>query len=357
MTFVGDILELAYGKALKESDRDGGLVAVVGSGGVVGGHSRGITEAPTIVVGRKGSIGSVTWIDGPAWPIDTAYFVKSRRKDMDQRWAYWMLKSLGMESMNKSAAVPGLNRDDVYRLKVEVPSPGEQRRIAAILDHADALRAKRRQVLIHLDALTRSLFYNMFGSQDWPREALGDRLQFLTSGSRGWAKYYASTGDKFIRIQNVKGGYLEQTDMAYVIAPDSAEARRTAVQAHDVLLSITADLGRTAVVPDDIGRAYISQHLALLRAPSLTPRYLADFLASPAGQREILGKNRGATKAGLNFDDVRSVSVPVPPADLQARYAEQVERVDTQRGGALTAQAAWDQLFASLQASAFRGEL
>lgn len=242
-------------------------------------------------------------------------------------------------------------------LRIPFPPLGEQRRIAAILDHADALRARRRQVLTHFDALTRSIFNDMFGSQSWPTEALGDRLQFLTSGSRGWAKYYAPAGDKFIRIQNVKGGYLNQRDMAYVVAPDTAEARRTAVQAGDVLLSITADLGRTAVVPNDIGTAYINQHLAILRAPSLNTRYLADFLESPGGQREVLGKDRGATKAGLNFDDVRSVSVPIPPTQVQACYAERVERITTHRRDALALQATLDELFLSIQSRAFQGEL
>nr|WP_281370131.1 restriction endonuclease subunit S [Naumannella cuiyingiana] len=145
--------------------------------------------------------------------------------------------------------------------------------------------------------------------------------------------------------------------MAFVSAPETAEARRTAVQPGDVLLSITADLGRTAVVPDGLGRAFINQHLAILRAPSVAPRYLADFLSSPAGQREILGKDRGATKAGLNFDDVRSVTLPIPPLKLQTDYAERVDRINAQRATVLAAIEAGEGLFNSLQVRAFRGEL
>ena len=250
-----------------------------------------------------------------------------------------------------------LTQKQLMLAEIPLPPLDEQRRIAAILDQSDALRAKRRKALAHLDDLTRSIFHDMFGRAVWPTEKLGDRLQFLTSGSRGWAKYYALDGDKFIRIQNVKGGYLNQRDMAFVAAPDTAEARRTAVQAGDVLLSITADLGRTAVVPEGFGRAHINQHLAILRAPSIAPRYLADFLESPIGQREVLGKDRGATKAGLNFDDVRSVALPIPPSDMQTIYAERVGRINAQRVKTHLAIEADDRLFQSLQARAFRGEL
>lgn len=255
------------------------------------------------------------------------------------------------------SAQPFIKPSDVKAHRIFLPPLSEQRRIAAILDHADELRAKRRQVLARLDSLSQSIFQSTIGASRWPVEKLGERLDFLTSGSRGWAKYYVPSGAKFIRIQNVKNGYLNQDDMAYVNAPRTAEAKRTVVREGDVLLSITADLGRTAVVPDGIGEAYINQHLAILRAPSLDPRYLADFLASPAGRREVIGKDRGATKAGLNFDDVRSVAVPIPSREIQRNYASRIAQVNTQRAAMQRAIAADDELFASLQARAFRGEL
>src|SRR4029079_12064750 len=121
---------------------------------------------------------------------------------------------------------------------------------------------------------------------------LGDKLDFLTSGSRGWAAFYAEGGASFIRIQNVKSDELDLSDIAYVDAPNTAEAKRTRVQYGDVLLSITSDLGRTALVSSDIGEAYINQHLAILRTLQFEPRYLSAALASPAGQAAIHRKNR-----------------------------------------------------------------
>jgi len=240
---------------------------------------------------------------------------------------------------------------------VVLPPPAEQRRIAAILDQADAIRAKRRHTLAHLDDLSQSIFREMFGSNDYPCEPLGDNLDFLTSGSRGWAKYYSSDGDLFIRIQNIGRDFLNLNDQTFVDAPGTAEARRTEVQAGDVLLSITADLGRTAVVPRGLGRAFINQHLAILRSSTLNSRYLSAYLGSSGGARQIQGSDKGASKSGLNFTDIRTIAVPMPPSELQLLFERSVSRVDEMVIAWTRALAADDELFASLQSRAFRGKL
>nr|WP_243861181.1 restriction endonuclease subunit S [Cellulomonas uda] len=254
------------------------------------------------------------------------------------------------------ANLPRLSPATLATFKVPLPRIAEQRRIAAILDQADATRTKRRQILTHLDTLTQSTFHAMFGDAE-DGQPLGEHLAFLTSGSRGWAKYYADSGSVFIRIQNVRGATLDRSDLAFVDAPDNAEARRTQVQPGDVLLSITADLGRTAVVPDDLGKAYISQHLAILRAPRLAPLFLAHYLESTRGRASLMHENRGQTKDGLNFENIRSVCVPDVPVERQAEFARRAHAIAAHRDEVVRALAVDDELFASLQARAFRGEL
>lgn len=119
---VGDILNLEYGKALKESVRKGGSVPVLGSSGVVGFHDSPLVNEPAgIVVGRKGSAGAVIWIDGPFWPIDTTYYVVMKREDVSLRLAYELLKHLNLPTLSAQTAVPGLNRDAVHSIGFVLP--------------------------------------------------------------------------------------------------------------------------------------------------------------------------------------------------------------------------------------------
>ena len=251
---------------------------------------------------------------------------------------------------------------DVARLQIPLPPLDQQKRIARILDAADALRAKRREALAQFDTLLQSTFLDMFGDpvtnpMGWEVVSVGDEISFLTSGSRGWAKYYAKEGDTFIRIQNLKGGQLDLDDTAFVNAPESAEAKRTTVEPGDVLLSITADLGRTGVVSGGIAKAHINQHLAILRFTSLNPVFVSYQLASKGGQAQFNRLNREGVKAGLNFNDVKSIRLTNPPLNLQHRFATIVESVEHQKASQRAHLAELDTLFASLQSRAFRGDL
>jgi type I restriction enzyme S subunit len=289
-----------------------------------------------------------------------------RRRDVDQDYFYHLLGSPPVYAefarLAAGAVVKNLNSELVRGVTVPLPPLREQRRIADILDKAEASRRKRKQSVALTDDLLRSEFLEVFGdpvtnSKGWPVRRMGDLLAFVTSGSRGWAQYYADSGETFLRIQNVRNDRLDLSDVAYVQAPDSAEARRTEARPGDVLLSITADLGRTAVVPVSLERAFINQHLSILRPRHVQADYLSAFLASEGGQRQINRRNKGGVKAGLNFDDIRSIEVPVPTDALQRAFAVAKKRIRELSVKHLQALDANDELFESLVQRAFSGTL
>jgi type I restriction enzyme S subunit len=160
---LGEVCEFKYGKSLPEQNRSGSGYAVFGSNGELGRHGEAFTDGTTIIVGRKGSFGEVTYSDQPCWPIDTTYYVDDAATSADLRWLYYRMKALPLTELNRAAAIPGLNRNDAYAQRLLLPPIEEQRRIAAVLDAADALRTKRRKALAKLDTLTQAIFIDMFG--------------------------------------------------------------------------------------------------------------------------------------------------------------------------------------------------
>ncbi|SHO56561.1 restriction endonuclease subunit S [Vibrio quintilis] len=117
---LDNILELAYGKALKKSERIEGHFHVYGSGGIAGTHSNYLVEGPGIIVGRKGTVGSLYWENGNFFPIDTVFYIKPKLT-YSLIYCFYLLQTLGLDRMNTDAAVPGLNRNNVYRLECVVP--------------------------------------------------------------------------------------------------------------------------------------------------------------------------------------------------------------------------------------------
>lgn len=170
-------------------------------------------------------------------------------------------------------------------------------------------------------------------SDDLPNgwlNATGDQLfSFVTSGSRGWARYYADNGPRFLRVGNLNRDAIavDLKEVQCVRPPSDSEGTRTRVASGDILVSITADLGMVGVVQDGLGDAYVSQHLALARPrPGLFSPFIAWYLASKdGGQAQFSQMDRGAIKAGLSLDDIRSVVVPLPPLAEQRRIVAKVE--------------------------------
>src|SRR5579859_574158 len=162
----------------------------------------------------------------------------------------------------------------------------------------------------------------------WAQATTDTLFTFVTSGSRGWARYYSDEGAPFIRIGNLQRGsitpYLD--DLQRVSPPEGVEGTRTQVAANDILVSITADLGRIALVEDVKETTYINQHVALARpVQTINPRYLAWYLSSDVAQQQWGKQQRGVTRLGLGLENIRSVEVPIAPLAEQARIVAAIE--------------------------------
>ncbi|MGA2297886.1 MAG: restriction endonuclease subunit S [FCB group bacterium] len=119
---LGEVMELVYGKGLKEEIRENGEYLVIGSNGIVGKHNEYLVEAPGIVIGRKGTIGEVHWIDKNFYPIDTTFYIRDLLQVEGLYFHYFVLKSEDFKRINSDSAVPGLNRNEAYKNQIIVPN-------------------------------------------------------------------------------------------------------------------------------------------------------------------------------------------------------------------------------------------
>ena len=239
---------------------------------------------------------------------------------------------------NKKGGLPFfLNWKDFARFEFELQTIEWQRQIADLLWAMERVKIAYRELIARTDDLVKSQFIEMFGdpvdnTKSLPVCQLSEHIRFLTSGSRGWAKYHADDGEWFITIKNVKDCKISLDDVQCIVAPHNAEAGRTRLREGDLLISITADLGRTGVVTKEIADhgAYINQHLTCIRLDRdvLNPLYVAFFMESDAGKKQFFEKNLSSVKAGLNFDSIRTLRLLVPPLADQERFIAFVEQSD-----------------------------
>ena len=175
MVTLGEFAPFSYGKGLRKDIRNpAGHIPVFGSNGHVGWHDKALTDGPTVVIGRKGTVGAVHYSPAPCWPIDTTFFISGGDAEL-VRFKYYALGALGLGAMNTDSAVPGLNRDASHIRELRVPPLPEQRAIARILGALDDKIELNRRMNETLEAMARALFRSWFVDFDPVRAKMAGR--------------------------------------------------------------------------------------------------------------------------------------------------------------------------------------
>lgn len=353
-TTLGKACILKSGKFISASEiqeqPDEGLYPCYGGNGIRGYVSEYSHDGHFPLIGRQGALcGNVNYASGKFRATEHAVVVQPV-EEIDTRWLCYKLIAMNLGQYATGAAQPGLAVNKLEQLPIWIPDMERQKRVAKVFDTIEELITLRKAQLAKLDELVKARFVEIFGDpmtnpMDWPIHQLSEYILFLTSGSRGWAQYFTEEGEYFITIKNVKNCRITLNDVQHIVPPNNAEAARTKVQEGDLLISITADLGRTGVVSRELADhgAYINQHLTCIRLDktALNPLYVAYYMESEAGKEQFQAKNQNGVKAGLNFNAINSLRLLVPPLELQEKFTSFVEQTDRMK---LTIQRSLDKL-------------
>jgi type I restriction enzyme S subunit len=349
---------------VKESDRKPGPYPYYGANGQQGWIDGYIFDEPLVLLAEDGGhFGSKTKpiaykVTGKCWVNNHAHVLRPK-SNCDIEYLTYVLSFYDVTKYISGTTRAKLTKEQASKIEIPLPPLDEQRRIAARLSRADQLRRLRRYASQLGEGYLEPTFIEIFGdpetnSMGWEKVKVGEKLDFITSGSRGWAKHYSKEGELFLRVQNIGANRLLLDDVAYVQAPNNAESRRTKVKEGDLLLSATADLGRTGVIPKGFPTAYINQHLFILRLKKdMNPYFVAGYFSTKNGKAQILKLDREGVKSGLNFDDVKSLEIFYPPLAEQERFAAKVARYERLRSQQREAEKQTEMLFQSLLSQSF----
>lgn len=325
---------------VRQSDVEGktGDFPIYGASGYIGNVDFYHQNKPYVAVVKDGAgIGKTMLLPSKSSVIGTMQYLIPNDNVLPE-YLYYAVNFMHLERFSSGATIPHIYYSNYKNEKVHLVGVEEQRRIVNGLRRVERIICLRKKQLQKLSDLIKAHFIELFGDpklnpKGFPMHQLSEYIVFLTSGSRGWAQYCAEDGDEwFITIKNVKDCRISTGNMQSVNAPDNAEAKRTRVQEGDLLISITADLGRTGVVTKEIAEhgAYINQHLSCIRLnrEALEPLYVAYFMESSAGKEQFVSKNQSAVKAGLNFDSINTLNLLVPPKAVQREFIAFVDQID-----------------------------
>jgi type I restriction enzyme, S subunit len=255
--------------------------------------------------------------------------------------------------------------------QIPLPPIGTQKRIAAILDQAEALRSLRRQSIGQLDALARSVFLEMFGDpvtnpKGWEWKTLGKICAEIYRYPTFYGFEYQLEGTPVARIGNIRlDGILDPDTSNYVfVDPEiSKKFPRTILEMSDVVMAVRGD-GSTGkriglVDSESLVGANISPNLLRFKAQRdiAHPLFLLSFMVSDKGQQVIDSNITRTAKKTITAEGIKKIKLPLPPLALQQEFADRIGEIEALKAQHRESLAKMDTLFASLQHRAFRGEL
>ncbi|MGV1098575.1 restriction endonuclease subunit S [Thiovibrio sp. JS02] len=319
--------------------------------------------------GMSAKIGRVYRLDVPCYLVSHLAAV-SPSANVNPGYLHRWFEGNPPSRLIENDAYPSIKTSVIQRIEIPLPPFAEQKRIAAILDAADGLRAKRRESLAQLDTLLQSTFLDMFGDpvgNGWAMVTVEDvartekgAIRTGPFGSQLLHSEFVDEGVTVLGIDNVVANEFRDGEPRFITSEKYAQLKRYTVKPGDVLITIMGTCGRCAVVPEGVGTAINTKHLCCITLdhskclPSFMHRY---FLMHPSARKYLERSAKGAIMSGLNMGIVKALPIPIPPIDLQQRFATIVESVEQQKARLRQHLAELDTLFASLQQRAFSGEL
>lgn len=374
---LGDVCSIVMGQAPtgdSYNTRGEGVPLIAGAGDFKDGKiSPGkFTSSPTklaragdVILSIRASIGAKVWADRE-YCLGRGVTALRPGPILEKKYLWHCLTAIEPSLLAKARGATFLqvSRVDIAELVIDLPPLAEQRRIAAILDQADALRAKRRQILAHLDTLSQSIFHDMFGDPaEWPSrwrmgriEDMAESVQYGTSAKAG------ATGQwPILRMGNLTDdGRIDLSNLKYIdLVP--TDIQRYTVRRGDLLFNRTNSwekVGKAAVVRTDVPLALAGYLVRVRVHQGHSSEFISAYLRSGHGRSTRRGLAKVAVnQANISAGELRKMPIALPPTGLQHDFARRLDELDVFRSRIQEVLGAQDVLFQALQSRAFRGDL
>lgn len=329
---IGEVLKFEYGKGLPKDRREkNGEFPVYGSSGIVGYHNHYLVNEDCIVVGRKGSIGSVFLSLNPCWPIDTTYYVKNV-SSLNIKFLYYQLTYINLKIAEKSTAIPGLSRDDIYARRIILPPLEEQRQIVEIIEELfselDAgrrqLESVKEQLKTYRQAVLKSAFEGKLTNENakeghlpegWKWVKIVEVSESMKNGLYKPSSFYSDTGTACLRMYNINEGKIVWYDIKRMdISKDEIEDYK--LLEGDLLINRVNSrelVGKTAYIENfHEPIVFESKNIRLRLKKEVNGKYLNYWFGLRANKYFNTNAQQTVGMASINQDQVSNFKFPKP---------------------------------------------
>lgn len=319
-----------YGSSLSSEDRIEGNICVFGSNGVVDYHNEAITNAPCIIIGRKGSFGKINWSNDECFPIDTTYFVDNTKTKESLRWMFYAFQTLNLDAFSKDTGVPGLSREDAYNRYMLLPPLPEQEKIANFLDEKtaqiDGLITKKTELIALLQEEEKAFINEKLttNTENWQKKKLKYVVEMNPEVLS--EKTAPDLSFRYIDIGSVNenGEVLSTQWMIFEEAP--SRARRIVKKGYTIISTVRTYLKAIAYIESFDDMIIVSTGFAVLKPKNIiVDKFLFYSVRSEKFIDEVCANSVGVSYPAITSEELGNISIKVPILSIQEKIVSEIE--------------------------------
>ena len=329
-----DVLKIINGRNQKAVENPNGKYPIYGSGGIMGRADDYICNAETVVIGRKGNINKPIFVEEPFWNVDTAFGLEANKSVLLPKYLFYFCVHYDFEKHNKTVTIPSLTKADLLKIKIDLPSLGEQQDIVKKLQQIETIIFKRKQELDILDELIKARFVEMFGDpisndKGWntdPLTAVCSRIYGGGTPSKSHPEYFEGS-IPWVSPKDMKSDVITDS-IDHITKEAIANSTTNLVQEGSVLMVI-----RSGILKHDLPVSInavpvtINQDMkAFVPGENITASFLRNYFK--AIELDVLAGVRGVTADNIDFKAFQQRKIIVPPIHLQEEFEDFCRQVD-----------------------------
>lgn len=322
---LGELATIKYGKNQKNVLSEKGTIPIYGTGGLMGYATKALYSNPSVLIGRKGTIDKVHFVDHPFWTVDTLFYTVINESIVYPKFLYYLLSLSNLSIYNEGTSIPSLRTETLNHLMFRIPNLEYQKKVLSILNPIDTKIRENSLINDNLLEQATVLFnHALHQSESISYLELGS-ISDVKGGKRlpkGVNLTSKPNSHPYIRVRDLNNVTFASlsSDYEYVDDETQKSIARYITSTGDVLVSIVGTIGLTAIVDETLDNANLTENcVKLTNFRGITPEYILLFLRSSAGVESINKGTVGAVQLKLPIKNIQSISVPLlPPSEMQS---------------------------------------
>ena len=330
---LGELVTIKYGKNQKKVQSEDGDIPIYGTGGLMGYATQSLYDKPSVLIGRKGTINKVRYVDHPFWTVDTLFYTEVNENTVIPKYLYYLMSLLDLDSYNEGTTIPSLRTETLNRLEFAIPNLEYQSKVMSVLEPIDRKIKLNEEVNENLLQQAIALYEHLLQNAEWPTATILDVSKKVAMGPFGSnikVSTFVPEGVPIISGNHLRGYFLEEPEFNYITEEHAERLKNSIVFPHDLIFTHAGNIGQVAMIPDGCkyDRYVLSQRQFYLRCDEskVVPEFLLMFFHSASGQHELLSyaNQTGVPSIAQPASNLKKIPFKCPPLQEQLIWQEQV---------------------------------